>query len=85
MGTYDTVLVECPKCKTITPVQSKAGGCNMREYTPDSVPFEIANSLRKFAIICEGCGAAIRLKSKKLRKNVGMKVKLAKENFDGAV
>lgn len=63
MGMFDTVHFNCPSCGQKLSEQSKAGGCDLRDYTMDSVPVSIAESLNGHVEICSGCGAMIRLRT----------------------
>jgi len=42
MGMYDTVHVICPSCKKLIEFQTKAGVCELKNYSSSSVPPEVA-------------------------------------------
>ncbi len=60
MGMFDSVWVNCPKCKTKVEFQSKAGPCRLKNYRIERVPVEIALSLDRTSEKCE-CGNRITL------------------------
>lgn len=55
MGSYDTVIVECPKCGEVVEFQSKAGDCMFNNYSlrstltqaPATVLADISNQAEK--------------------------------------
>ncbi len=55
MGLFDYIHVTCPKCDDQMVTQSKAGPCAMRDFSPDSVPIEIAKDVEGETIHCETC------------------------------
>jgi len=55
MGCFDSVMIACPHCGSITEVQSKAGRCTMRNYHGAAVPIEIAVALNDTADVCAHC------------------------------
>lgn len=61
MGCPDYIHAECPTCKEPVKFQSKAGACRCADYTPDSVPMEIASDLNGEIKRCEKCGATVKI------------------------
>lgn len=45
MGMFDSVFVDCPKCRTRQELQSKAGECTLREYDIYGAPLRILADL----------------------------------------
>jgi len=41
MGLFDTVWLQCPKCNTKNPFQSKGGECLLSSYDKTNVPFNV--------------------------------------------
>lgn len=62
MGMYDTVLIKCPECKDVFPVQSKSGPCNLKTYRATSAPISVLVSLVGIDFICGKCGSTIVIK-----------------------
>ena len=60
MGMFDSVIARCPKCGSEVEFQSKAGECQLRRYSINSVPPEIAQSLVGDIETC-GCGEMLKL------------------------
>ena len=61
MGTYDTIVVLCPNCGARVHFQSKAGICQMLEYTVAEAPAEIKADLITRKEKCTGCGKTVKL------------------------
>ena len=55
MGCFDTVIVKCPECKHEIEFQSKTGGCNMYEYSHNSVPIDVVPGIVGYPERCENC------------------------------
>ena len=55
MGMYDTVNFSCPKCETDIEVQSKAGDCNLEDFSFREVPPEIAKDIDGEEVRCKKC------------------------------
>lgn len=56
MGMFDTVFLDCPKCKTRQEVQTKAGPCELREYDIYGAPASILGDLtNRSPITCAQC------------------------------
>ncbi len=72
MGMFDTVVAVCPRCSGIVRFQSKAGECEMREYSVDRVPVPIANSLHGSTEKCDECSYAWTLNSAVMQRQVPM-------------
>ena len=57
MGCYDSVMVPCPKCSTVSEFQSKSGECLLREYTLENCPEDVLGDVNRHAPNrCEMCG-----------------------------
>ncbi len=61
MGMFDSVYARCPKCGADVEFQSKAGPCQLRRYSIESIPPEIAESIEGDVSAC-GCGEVLKLK-----------------------
>lgn len=61
MGMFDSVFVRCPKCGGDVEFQSKAGPCELRRYSADSVPPEIAESITGDVSSCS-CGERLKIR-----------------------
>lgn len=56
MGVYDSVMVPCPVCGTVSEFQSKSGECLMREYTLEECPQDVLGDVNRHAPnVCEQC------------------------------
>lgn len=56
MGMFDSVWVECPKCKTENEFQSKSGDCILANYDLKNCPPDVLiNVNRHSPVKCE-CG-----------------------------
>lgn len=60
MGLYDSVWIPCPRCGHEVEFQSKAGRCEMAEYTLATVPPSIAGDVSDDVSQCE-CGASVKI------------------------
>ncbi len=60
MSCYDTVYVRCPDCKKKHEIQTKAGSCELKNYSYQQVPLAIAEDLDATPIFCS-CGASLSL------------------------
>lgn len=59
---YDSVWVECPKCKTENEFQSKSGDCSLDHYTLENCPNDVlANINRHSPIVCDSCKSFYRV------------------------
>ena len=63
MGCYDSVLVPCPNCNTLSEFQSKSGECLCREYLLENCPEDVLDDVNRHAPnICEKCGIQFYVK-----------------------
>lgn len=62
MGTFNTVLVECPECGGLVEFQSKAGPREMETYTVKSAPPEILTDISGKTARCWTCGKSLTLR-----------------------
>ena len=62
MGMFDWIRVPCPKCGDIIGFQSKAGDCNLDEYTLYNAPPEILGDISRDREICKNCGSVVKIK-----------------------
>ncbi len=60
MGMFDSVFVRCPKCGEEVEFQSKAGVCELKRYSANNVPPEIAQDISGDVQSCE-CGEMLKL------------------------
>jgi hypothetical protein len=56
MGMFDTVWVPCANCGKLLDYQSKAGPCEMNEYTLDTAPPRVQGDLAGEELACVACG-----------------------------
>ncbi len=61
MGSFDSIVVDCPNCGSQVEFQSKAGDCRGNTYTIDKVPTMIAASIDG-NVECCSCGYELRIK-----------------------
>ncbi len=61
MGMFDSVYARCPGCSGEVEFQSKAGSCELKRYSMDSVPPEIAQALSGETATCRSCGGLVTL------------------------
>ena len=63
MGLYDTVMVTCPQCATVTDFQSKSGSCKLKTYTLDEAPDDVLLDINRHSpATCEKCGMRFGVK-----------------------
>ena len=56
MERYDSVLVPCPICFTLSEFKSKGGQCTMRKYKLKDCPVEVLEDVNRDAPnTCEKC------------------------------
>jgi hypothetical protein len=60
MGMFDSVWFPCPDCDESIEAQSKAGECDLTDYSPAEVPMEIAGALHGRIEYCK-CGTAVKI------------------------
>lgn len=61
MALHDTVFVHCPECKKSAKIQTKAGPCNLMNYSCRKVPLSIAEDLNDTSLTCEHCNLTFTL------------------------
>lgn len=61
MGMYDSLYVDCPKCKNELEFQSKSGQCFLQSCKKNSLTPEIAVGMNGDIVRCEFCNKRIRL------------------------
>lgn len=66
MGCYDTVRIQCPCCKAVTELQTKAGDCDPETYTikreTQDAPLAILASLtNRDDLECIGCARQLTI------------------------
>lgn len=52
MGMFDRVYIDCPKCATLTEVQSKAGKCDLGSYSLNDAPAKILLDIQNTQLYC---------------------------------
>ncbi len=63
MGLFDEVCFTCLDCGGRATVQSKAGDCEMHQFSADEVPVEIAADVIGEYALCDECGTAFEVQS----------------------
>lgn len=61
MGMFDRVWAKCPRCTQLVEFQSKAGKCELIDYTTESLPPELARNLANEVIECPTCETKVKL------------------------
>ena len=61
MGCFNTLRVPCPRCGEPAEFQSKAGDCDMREFSLADAPPVILGDLADERHTCDMCGATFVL------------------------
>lgn len=56
MGMFDSVMAECPRCKSRVEFQSKAGECYCNVYTIETAPREVLEDVINDPHFCSKCG-----------------------------
>jgi DNA-directed RNA polymerase subunit RPC12/RpoP len=84
MGSFDSVIVSCPKCSSKVEVQSKAGECRLKRYGEKSVPYVIAEALDGTSVRCPSCSTDFELKNSNPNVRVSLLTvpSLPTEEFD---
>lgn len=61
MSCFDSVWVNCPRCGKQVEFQSKAGECNLHDYTLETVTQapEVLGSLSRQTETCSHCNASV--------------------------
>lgn len=64
MGVFDTVIVECPKCRHSNDLQSKGADYpSLSIYTLDNVPSDVLSDIDRHAPhSCIDCGTRFEIK-----------------------
>lgn len=52
---FDSVHIECPKCKRDLEFQSKSGPCGLFSFDKDNLPVEVAVGINGDVVMCEFC------------------------------
>jgi len=47
MGCFDSLYFQCPKCNGIVKEQSKAGPCNLKEYSLSNAPLSVIADIQE--------------------------------------
>lgn len=81
MGLFDSVFATCPKCGESVEFQSKAGPRDMKRYSANSVPPQIALSLSGDMEACK-CGHVLRLVLARKIERVAMVVEEGGSEWD---
>lgn len=81
MGMFDSVYAACPKCGKEVEFQSKAGKCDLKNYSALSVPPEIAQDIAGDTQACE-CGYVLRLVPARQIERVAMVVEDGSKEWD---
>ena len=55
MGSFDTVTFLCPNCGSKIEEQSKAGDCELKNYSPSTAPPKVAADLIGESVWCDSC------------------------------
>lgn len=63
MGMFDSVIFNCPSCERGIEIQSKAGECNLRNFSNHAVPVEIAVDIDGRSAWCENCNRSFTIKA----------------------
>lgn len=56
MDCYDTVMVECPKCRKSHEAQSKGGKCLLKVWSLDAAPEDVMSDVNRHAPFGCECG-----------------------------
>jgi endogenous inhibitor of DNA gyrase (YacG/DUF329 family) len=59
MGMFDWFRAACPTCGRTLEWQSKAGPCNLNDYSPADVDPTVALDLHNQTEECEHCGSVV--------------------------
>jgi hypothetical protein len=55
LGMFDSFHIKCPKCKKDLEFQSKSGACALWNYTPDTLPVDVATGINGDIVECQFC------------------------------
>jgi len=61
MGMFDSLYVNCPKCKKQLEFQSKSGECLLSVYTKESLTPQVAIGMNGDIVKCKSCGNSFKL------------------------
>lgn len=73
MGSFDTVVTDCPNCGRMVEFQSKAGACTLNRFHSSSVPVVIAVDLDLEVGKCLECGTKVALTYPHWRVSMGVR------------
>lgn len=58
IGMFDRIIFTCPTCHTPIEEQSKAGKCNLLQFSETAVPLSIASDIKGNILHCGNCKGA---------------------------
>ena len=61
MGMFDSLYVNCPKCKKQLEFQSKSGECLLSLYTKENLTPQVAIGMNRDIVKCKSCGKELKL------------------------
>ena len=61
MGMFDSLYVNCPKCKKQLEFQSKSGECLLSVYTKESLTPQVAIGMNGDIVKCKSSGNSFKL------------------------
>ena len=61
MGMFDSLYVNCSKCKKQLEFQSKSGECLLSVYTKESLTPQVAIGMNRDIVKCKSCGNSFKL------------------------
>lgn len=70
---FDSIWITCEDCGERIEAQSKGGDCSLANYTPDSVPVDVARDVIRHAPFYCKCGASYKF-SESQNERVALKV-----------
>ena len=73
MGSFSTIVHNCPNCGNVLESQSKSGECRMGVYNETEVPLTIASGVIGDELHCGKCDTSWRVTCKK--ETVKLKLK----------
>jgi len=79
MSCFDSVIVNCPNCKTEIEFQTKTSECSLRRFHSDSVPVDVAIGVSGETEKCMGCGKEVRLGSMVGWQRIALKAKVIED------
>lgn len=82
MGMYDSLYVECPKCKAKLEYQSKSGQCCMWNFTKKDLTYEVAGGINGNIVRCQFCNKRIQFTLKPAKPIFKLKILNQKSRFD---